>query len=112
MNRIMIDDLHETENGYNRCVDQKTKNLFEGSEGEFVGRKDLLILELPTLEKMDPVGWAAYLETWKVENPLIAAMLESLPIVIELKEKIKPEMIRPFSLIEKKREHKPRGKQL
>ncbi len=83
MNKIRIDDLYETETGFTLCFDQQKKSLFEGTEEEYEQQKDSLkIVELPSLGEMDPVGWKAYVQTWKEENPVLAAMIEQIPEVM------------------------------
>ncbi|HEX7691258.1 MAG TPA: hypothetical protein VF408_02655 [Sediminibacterium sp.] len=83
MNRISINDLQETMQGFRICFDTRTKNLFQGSQEAYGQQKDfLLIIELPTLADMDPVGWKAYVETWKDENPALAATIQGIPTVL------------------------------
>ncbi|MES2329985.1 MAG: hypothetical protein V4539_10305 [Bacteroidota bacterium] len=83
MNKICIDDLFETENGFKLCFDPKTKNLFQGTEEEYHALKDSLkIIELPSLGEMDAIGWKAYVQTWKEENPVLSALIERIPEVL------------------------------
>ncbi len=119
-NAIIIDELYETGEGFKACFDPKTRNLFTGDEAAYNQRKDLVIVNLPALEKMDPIGWKALCETWKDENPVQAAAVENVPVVIELKEKITNEQKyrlgmshskRP-ALLQKKRDRTSKGKRL
>jgi hypothetical protein len=83
MNRINIDDLFDTETGFVLCFDPSTKNLFQGTEEEYQQLKDSLkIIELPSLGELDAIGWKAYVETWKEENPVLSAMIEEMPEII------------------------------
>jgi len=60
-NKFSLDDLHELPNGgFICCIDLKTKNLFHGTRDEYDARKhELKIVRLPSIKKMDPVGWRA-----------------------------------------------------
>lgn len=83
MNRINIDDLFDTETGFVLCFDPITKNLFQGTEEEYQQLKDSLkIIELPSLGELDAIGWKAYVETWKDENPVLSALIEEMPEII------------------------------
>jgi len=64
MNRMNLNKLNETEGGYEVCFDPKTKNYFEGSKEEFERRKDddLVCVNLPTLQDMDPLGFGWLME--------------------------------------------------
>ncbi|MDB5232011.1 MAG: hypothetical protein JWN76_2816 [Chitinophagaceae bacterium] len=104
MNRFAIDDLYETEKGYLLCFDPKTKNLFTGTKEEFDKRKDLLELQLPSLEKMDPVGFKQMVDKWKQDNPLLVAMIERIPLVRNHENKKK--------LLPKKRTQNKNGRKL
>lgn len=83
MNKILIDDLFETETGFKLCFDPASKTMFLASEEEYEARKETLkIIDLPPLSEMDPVGWEAYVKTWKEENPMLAAMIERVPEIL------------------------------
>lgn len=76
MNRIDIDSLYETDQGFKCWYDPTSKNIFQGSEGEFVHRqKDLQLLQLPALDKMDPVGFTEYVDRWVESNPIMNALI-------------------------------------
>lgn len=59
-NRFSLDDLHVTHNGFTCCFDLTAKNLFHGTKEEYEQRRqDLSIVQLPSISKMDPVGYRA-----------------------------------------------------
>lgn len=86
-NRIDFDELYETPHGFKMHFDPVTKSAFRGSEGEFMSRDDIELVKLATLEEMDPVGFKMMVERWKEDNPLLTAMIESLPLVLNNGEK-------------------------
>lgn len=85
-NRIDFDELYETPNGFKIHFDPVTKSAFRGSEGEFMSRDDIELVKLPTLEAMDPVGFKMMVEKWKEDNPMLTAMIESIPVVLNNSE--------------------------
>lgn len=108
MNKFSIDDLFETGTGFKLCFDPKTRNLFDGSAEEYENRKEeLKIIDLPSLEEMDPVGWEAYLKTWKDENPVLAAMIERIPEVINEMPHPKQKGVTAKDLLPKKQNKEP-----
>lgn len=74
MNRLRLDDLIETEEGYGVCFDPKTRNIFEGSIEEFETRKEagLIWVQLPSLQEMDPLGFGWLMEEIRKGSPIIA----------------------------------------
>lgn len=60
-NKFSIDDLYDHPcGGFICCFDLKAKNLFQGTKEEFELRKhELKIVRLPSIKKMDPVGYRA-----------------------------------------------------
>ncbi|MBH2005298.1 MAG: hypothetical protein I8H66_11460 [Sphingobacteriia bacterium] len=59
-NKFSLDDLYPTSKGFICCFDLTTKNLFHGSREEYEQRKqELSIVQLPSISKMDPVGYRA-----------------------------------------------------
>lgn len=74
MNRLRLDDLIETEEGYGVCFDPKTKNLFDGTPEEFEKRKEtgLIWVQLPRLQEMDPLGFEWLMDEIREGSPIIA----------------------------------------
>lgn len=86
-NRFSLDDLDVTSNGFTCCFDLTAKNLFHGTREEYEQRRqDLSIVQLPSISKMDPVGYRAMMG--------LAPLKQSQP------------------LLEKKRVRKSKGKRL
>lgn len=87
-NKFSLDDLYDLpKGGFICCFDLKTKNLFQGTQEEYDARKhELKVVRLPSIKKMDPVGWR---------------VLEGLPPIKEQQP-----------LLEKKRVKKSKGKKL
>jgi hypothetical protein len=58
-NKFSLNDLYDLPNGgFICCFDLKTKNLFQGTQEEYDVRKhELKVVRLPSIKKMDPVGW-------------------------------------------------------
>ncbi|MES2373464.1 MAG: hypothetical protein V4557_12840 [Bacteroidota bacterium] len=55
-NQFQVDDLFETARGFKLCFDTAKKNLFVGTAEEFKANKDAIIVTLPSIKKMDPLG--------------------------------------------------------
>ncbi len=55
----------------------------DGEEYHARKGKDVHEIKLPELDKMDPDGMKWLMEEWVEQNPLMAAMIESLPKVVE-----------------------------
>jgi hypothetical protein len=112
-NRIHLDELYETINGYALCFDPQTKNVFNGSEGEFGNRKDLVKVDLPPLEQMDPVGFNQLVNRWSEDNPVLTALIQSIPVVRENETKTIGAILKEKpQLLEKKRLKHSKGKRL
>lgn len=119
-NRIHFDMMFESVDGYLIQFDPITKNAFEGSEAEFGHRQDLITVELPSLEKMDPVGFRNLVDGWKQDNPIQNALINQLAVVVHNREDPKQTEIKTIgqvvrehkSLIEKKRIKQSKGKKL
>lgn len=61
-NKFSLDDLYDHDKGFICCFDLKTKNLFHGTKEEYELRKhELKIVRLPSIKKMDPIGYRAFL---------------------------------------------------
>lgn len=91
-NRIDLDLLKDTDNGYQLLFDPKIKNIFSGTQAEFEKREmELVVVSLPSLEKMDPLGFSMLIGEWKKENPMLSAMIESIPKVLQ--EEAKPDLL-------------------
>lgn len=60
-NKFSLDQLYDhPSGGFICCFDLKTKNLFEGTKEAYEARKhELKIVRLPSIKKMDPVGFRA-----------------------------------------------------
>ena len=117
-NRINLDDLYETATGEYKCwFDQKEKNLFTGTQDAFHSNKNAIEIMLPSLEKMDPLGfvWLMEDEGWinavdaklKTEELLKEYTIHESGMILQRKPKQQP-------LLEKKskRINKPRRKRL
>ena len=72
MNRMNLNDLNEIEGGYLVCFDPNTKNYFEGSQEEFTQRKDtdLVWVQLPSLQEMDPLGFRWLMQEFGEGSPI------------------------------------------
>jgi hypothetical protein len=119
-NRIHFDMMFESVDGFLIQFDPKTKNAFEGSEAEFGHRQDLITVELPSLEKMDPVGFRNMVDRWKEDNPIQNALINQLAVVVHNRESPKQTEIKTIgqvvrehkSLLEKRRIKQSKGKKL
>lgn len=56
-NTISFHDLAKNDKGFVLIYDMQILNLFLGSEEDFIDRKDLQTIQLPTIQEMDPVGF-------------------------------------------------------
>lgn len=56
-NTISFHDLAKNDKGFVLIYDMQILNLFLGSEEEFIDRKDLQTIQLPTIQEMDPAGF-------------------------------------------------------
>lgn len=74
-NKFSLDDLYDLPNGgFICCFDPTTNHLFKGTQEEYDLRKHALkIVRLPSIKKMDPVGWRASqgLPPKKAQQPLL-----------------------------------------
>lgn len=74
-NKFSIDQLYDhPSGGFICCFDMTTKNLFEGTKEQYEARKhELKIVRLPSIKKMDPVGFRAMcgLPPKKEKTPLL-----------------------------------------
>jgi len=116
MNRIFIDDdLYEKDEKFMLAYDKVHKCVFRGDKEEFDARngKGIVIVELPSLEKMDPVGFQWLCANIEEHQRSLTALLRFADQHMKWMEedrKKKQKKIRP--LLEKKRVRKNRGKKL
>ncbi len=62
-NRIDLDELYETGAGELKLAFNKdTKNLFEGDREELAAHKNVVVVTLPSQQKMDPLGFVWLME--------------------------------------------------
>lgn len=115
-NRINLDLLHETLNGFALIYDPQTHNVFAGDESAYKARNDLVTVELPTLELMDPVGFKQLVNQWKEDNPMLTAMIQNIPVVRENRTCTIGELLQEHKqrlpLLDKKERHHSKGKRL
>lgn len=116
MNRIFIDDdLHEKDDKYLLAYDKVHKCVFRGEKEEFDARKDkgIVIVELPSLEKMDPIGFewlCANIEEHQRALTTLLRFADEHMKWMEADRLKKQKSMRP--LLEKKRVRKNRGRKL
>lgn len=117
-NRIDLDELYETGTGELKLAfDKDTKNLFEGDREELALHKNVVVVTLPSQQKMDPLGFVWLMEEkgWlskedaalKTRILLEEYNIHKSGMILQHKSKEKP-------LLEKKikQNNKPRGKRL
>jgi hypothetical protein len=116
MNRIFIDDdLLEKDEKYLLAYDKDHKCVFRGEREEFDARngKGIVIVELPSLEKMDPVGFEWLCNNIEQHQRSLTTLLrfsdEHMKWMEENRHK-KQKAVRP--LLEKKRVRKNKGRRL
>ncbi len=86
-NIIRIKDVAEMDDGsLIMYFDPITKNQFEGKQADLDLRPDVFIVELPSLDKLDPVGYQMFLEQWELDHPMEVAMMQALVKVVDEKE--------------------------
>ena len=56
-NIILFIELKEKRSGYSFCFDPQTRNVFQGDRDEYDERLDLRIIDLPSMQELDPVGF-------------------------------------------------------
>ena len=78
-NRIFLNQLIEFDHGYLIIFDTRRKNIFNGSEAELFQRKDqdLVWVSLPSLEKMDPLGFKWLVDEYKTGTAIAVQQHES-----------------------------------
>jgi hypothetical protein len=105
MNRISLDEIYETATGYGILYDPLSKNFFKGDGEEYHQRKDLMNVQLPSLEQMDPVGFKSLVNGWKENNPILTALIEAMPVRRENDTKSIGQLIKDYQprLLEKNR---------
>lgn len=111
MNRISLDEIYETATGYGILYDPLTKNFFKGDGEEYHHRKDLMNVQLPSLEQMDPVGFKSLVNGWKENNPILTALIEAMPVRRENDTKSIGQLIKDYQpgLLEKNRNNPSKG---
>jgi hypothetical protein len=116
MNRIFIDDdLFEKDEKYLLAYDKTHRCVFRGEKEEFDTRngKGVVIVELPSLEKMDPVGFewlCANIEQHQRALTTLLRFADQHMKWMEANRRQKQKALRP--LLEKKKNRKNRGRKL
>jgi hypothetical protein len=74
-NRIDLDELYETGTGELKLAfDKYTKNLFEGNREALAEHKNVVVVTLPSRQKMDPLGFVWLMEDQGWLSPADAAL--------------------------------------
>jgi hypothetical protein len=116
MNRIFIDeDLYEKDDKYTLAYDKVHKCVFRGDAQEFDARigKGIVIVELPSLKQMDPVGFKWLCANLEEHQRSLTTLLRFADQHIKWMEEgraKKQKAMKP--LLEKKRERKDKGRRI